>query len=619
MCGIAGLSLKHPVADGALEAMAETMRHRGPDGKGFFRDGPVGLAHRRLAIIDVDGGAQPITNEDGTVVVVFNGEIYNFKSLREELAGKGHRFRTRSDTEVLCHLYEEEGPGFPSRLNGIFAFALYDRSRRTLLLARDPLGVKPLYWARCGDGVLFASEIKAIQAYEGFDRRADLEALTAFLTCEYIPAPRSAYAAVRKLLPGYILEVKDGEAASRPYWRWTVPESPIRSRREAVEMLRETVFDAVRDQLVSDVPLGVFLSGGVDSSIVTSCMKQAGGDVQSFSISFEDPTFDESAYARRAAEHIGSRHHEHRFTETELLTEVPRVMERLDEPFADPSIFPTALLSRFARERVTVALGGDGGDELFAGYPTYLAHRYYGLYKAVPGFVRRPLLGAVARLLPVSHKNLPGPYLLNKFRDGAESPMPQRHHLWLGAFTPSQLGELIPGYRSAFGFISEWIQPPPRRDAVSNAQWHDLHTYLLEDILAKVDRASMMASLEARVPLLDPRVVRLAFSFPPEWKLRGTQGKAIFKQAFADRFPPGFLDRKKKGFGIPMARWLVGPLRPFVEDLLSDQVLGGVPFLSPDLPRRLWREHLEMKADHRKPLWVLLCLLDWWRREAPCV
>lgn len=615
MCGIAGYALKAPAPGGVLERMTAALTHRGPDGEGYFREGGMALGHRRLAILDVEGGAQPITNEDGTVVVVYNGEIYNFMELRDSLERSGHRFNTRSDTEVLCHLYEEEGEAFLPRLNGIYAFALYDRTRKKLLLARDPVGVKPLYYASCPEGLLFASELKAIRQHPAFRDELDLRALGLFLTCEYVPAPFTICRDAKKLLPGHVLVVEDGRAVERRFWTWTFDAHVPANFEDCALKLRSLVADAVKGQLISDVPLGVFLSGGIDSSVVTACMAKAGGKVESFSIGFEDASFDESAHARAVARHLGTVHHEHRFCERDLLDEIPRVLSGLDEPFADPSVFPTALLSRFARGQVTVALGGDGGDELFAGYPTYWVHRDYRRYRALPKWARARALALADAALPVSHANLTFPYKLRKFADGAEEPMPSRHHLWLGAWKPRDLKILLPGYREDLGSASAWMPPAPSQDPVTTAQWLDFHTYLLEDILAKVDRASMMASLEARVPLLDYRVVQLAFSLPPEFRLRGRSGKRVVRRAFASDLPEGHFERPKRGFGIPLARWLAGPLRPFAEELLSDEVLGRVPFLTKGLPQRLWKEHLEMRADHRKPLWALLCFLDWWRRR----
>jgi asparagine synthase (glutamine-hydrolysing) len=443
----------------------------------------------------------------------------------------------------------------------------------------------------------------------------DEEALRAYMVCEYVPAPLTILKGVRKLLPGHLLVASGHRVEVKRYW--TLPHPvPVPSRRgEAAELLRHEILRSVRVQLMSDVPLGVFLSGGVDSSIVAAAMTACGGRVESFSVGFEDPSFDESAFARQAARHLGCEHHEHRFSESDLLDEIPRVLAGLDEPFADPSVFPTALLSRFARQRVTVALGGDGGDELFAGYPTYWVHAGYKRYASLPRWARARGLAMADAVLPVSHANLTFGYQLRKFRDGAECPMPMRHHLWIGALTPGLLSDLMPGARGALALPEAWIPPAPASDPVTQAQWLDLHTYLVEDILAKVDRASMMASLEVRVPLLDTGVASLAFSLPVAWRLSGRRGKVLLKQAFAQDLPPGFFERPKKGFGIPLAAWLCGPLKPFAEELLSDAVLGSVPFLDAGVPRRLWGEHLARKADHRKPLWAILCFLDWWRRE----
>jgi len=614
VCGIAGFALNAPPPDGALEAMTRTLAHRGPDGEGFFLERGFGLGHRRLAIIDLAGGAQPMSNEDGSVQVVFNGEIYNYRALARELAGRGHRFSTRSDTEVLCHLYEEQGEAFVARLEGIFAFALLDRRRGLLLLARDPVGVKPLYYAETPVGLLFGSELKALLAFPGFDRAHDPGALALYLTCEYVPAPLTAFRAARKLPPGHALVWEAGQTTLSRYWTWSPEGDPAPDRAGAAEAVRGRVLAAVRSQLVSDVPLGVFLSGGVDSSAVAASMGAAGADVHSYCIGFEDPRFDESASAREAASHLGATHHERLFGERELLDEVPRTLDHLDEPLADPSVFPTALLARFARESVTVALGGDGGDELFAGYPTYWVHRDFGRYQHLPGPLRRGLLRLADALLPVTQSGLSFPYKLRKFRDGAERPMPWRHLCWMGAMAPEAATEALRGAVPALEEALGWVPPPPSPDPVTAAQWLDFHTYLPEDILAKVDRATMASSLEARVPLLDNRVVETAFSLPASRRLKGRRGKVPLRDAFAGDLPRGLFDRPKRGFGIPLSRWLAGPLRPRVEELLSDATARAVPFLDPLPARRLYREHLAGSADHRKPLWTWLCLAHWARR-----
>lgn len=614
MCGITGFSLTAAPAEGVLAAMTRTLAHRGPDGEGYFAHEGVGLGHRRLSIIDVAGGAQPLGNEDGSVQIVFNGEIYNFRELAEGLKARGHRFATRSDTEVLVHLYEEEGDAFLSRLNGIFAFALYDRKRRRLLLARDPVGVKPLYYAEVPGGLLFGSELKALLAFPGFDRSHDPEALALYLTCEYLPAPLTAFRTAKKLPPGHLLAVECGKVSLRRYWEWSPLANPPRTRNEAADAVRGLVRSAVSSQLLSDVPLGVFLSGGVDSTVVTAAMRAAGAQTRSFSIGFDDPRFDESAEARLAGSHLGCDHSSRRFSEAELMEEVPRLMDHMDEPFADPSVFPTALLSRFTRKSVTVALGGDGGDELFGGYPTYWVHRDYRYYRALPSFLRKGLLSAADALLPVEQAGLTFSYKLRKFRDGAERQMPWRHLCWMGAFRPELAAKLFPGAQAALERALAWVPPPPADDPATAARWLDFHTYLAEDILAKVDRASMAASLEARVPLLDPEVVRLAFSLPPSLLFQGRRGKWPLRRAFEAELPKGFFNRPKRGFGIPLSRWLCGPLRPFAEELLSSETLQSLPLADKALPLRLWKEHLCGKADHRKPLWAYFCLAHWFKK-----
>lgn len=614
MCGIAGFLLSGRPPEGALEAMTRALTHRGPDGEGFFLEGGAGLGHRRLSIIDLEGGAQPMGNEDGAVQVVFNGEIYNFRELAAGLAARGHRLATHSDTEVLCHLYEEEGEAFLPRLEGIFAFALYDRRRGRLLLARDPVGVKPLYYAPVPGGLLFGSELKALLAWPGFDRAHDPGALALFLTCEYLPAPLTAFRAARKLPPGHLLLCDGAGTTVQRYWHWCPESAPPGGARGAAERARELVERAVRSQLVSDVPLGVFLSGGVDSTCVAAAMTGAGAQARSFAIGFDDPAFDEAPFAREAAAALGSRHADRGFTEAELLAEVPRLLDHLDEPLADPSIFPTALLARFARGEVTVALGGDGGDELFAGYPTYWVHRDYRRYAAVPGPLRRGALALTDALLPVTQSGLTFAYKLRKFRDGAERPMPWRHLAWMGAWRPEAAGALLEGAGGALEEALAWVPEPPSDDPVTAAQWLDFHTYLPEDILAKVDRATMLASLEARVPLLDPALVSFAFGLPPGLRLKGRRGKLPLREAFGPRLPQGFFERPKRGFGIPLSRWLCGPLRPFAEELLSPEAARAVPFLDPAPARRLFAEHLAGRADHRKPLWAHLCLAHWARR-----
>jgi len=613
MCGIAGFYLREKDSAGNLRRMAGTLAHRGPDGEGFFEEEGVGLGHRRLSIIDLETGGQPIFSEDGSAVVIFNGEIYNYRELRAGLSSRGHDFRTASDTEVLVHLYEERGELFAEELDGIFAFALFDRKKKRLLLGRDQVGVKPLYYALFEGGLLFGSEPKALLSFKGFNPSHDRQAAALYFQMEYFPAPLTPFREMRKLLPGHMLVVSSpGDAAEKKYNFWKFEDLSRASEEEAAAKTREAVLSSVSAQLMSDVPLGVFLSGGVDSACVAAAMKARGADIRSFSIGFEDRDFDESRHAKAAAEHLGTAHSERIFTEKEMLAEVPEILSSMDEPLADPSVFPTAILSKFARRSVTVALGGDGGDELFCGYPTYAIHRLFPLYKASPSLLRKASLSIADKLLPVREGNLTFPYKLRKFMDGAEKEMPERHLAWMGAFNRERLSELMPGGGLDFSPL-DWIGPAPQEDRVCRAEWLDMHTYLMEDVLQKVDRMSMLSSLEARVPLLAPSVVQLAFSIPSSMKLRGFTLKRVLKKAFEKELPPGYFDRPKKGFAIPISRWIRGPLAEMVRDELSQESLKSAPFLDGGYVTRILEDHFEGKADNRKLVWTLLIFMKWLR------
>lgn len=615
MCGISGYFLKEKPEEKVLKKMADSLYHRGPDGEGYFFDNSVALAHRRLSIIDLETGDQPIFNEDRSVVVVFNGEIYNFKELREELQKKNHKFYTKSDTEVIVHLYEEKGESFACELNGIFAIALYDKKNQKLILARDPLGVKPLYYSLSEKGLIFGSELKSILNYEGFRTSIDVNSLSLYLQLEYYPAPFTPFKEVRKLLPGFIATFeKGGNFEIRRFNYFNFEDLSGERENHLLERIRETIITSVKRQLVSDVPLGVFLSGGVDSTIVTLAMKKAGADVTSFSTQFEEKDFDESLYSRMAAGYLQTTHYEKKFTEKEMLNEIETLLSKMDDPLADPSIFPTALLSRFARKRVKVALGGDGGDELFCGYPTYIVHKFFFLYLITPPFLRKGLLNIFDRLLPVSDGNLTFSYKMRKFIDGAEKEMPERHFAFMGAFNREKLQKLIPDANLDFSFI-EWAGKPPYSDNVTTAGWLDLHTYLMEDVLQKVDRMSMLSSLEVRVPLLDKEVVKLAFSIPSSFKIKNFNLKYLLKKSFEKDLPEGFFDRKKKGFAVPLSRWLKGPLKNIVLNILSDENLKRAPFFDKAEVRKILEDHFQNKKDNRKLIWTLFVLTNWLNRH----
>lgn len=626
MCGIAGwanMDARVPPAEGGLEllrAMCERMTHRGPDSEGTMLANGVALGMRRLAIIDLQTGEQPATSEDGEVSVILNGEIYNYRELRARLESRGHRFRSESDTEVLPHLYEEYGTRLVEHLNGMFAFALWDARRRRLFIARDRFGEKPLYWGIFDNTFLFASEPKVLLAHPSVQPRLNLNALRQYLSFDYVPAPLSIYEGISKLPAAHTLSVEDGRVEIEPYWRLSYrTEQPVPGEEEAAERLRELLAESVRMRLVSDVPLGVLLSGGVDSSTVAALAVRASSEaVKTFSISFAESSFDESAYARAVAKFLGTDHHEERLSVDLAANLVSEIGSWMDEPFSDPSLVPTYLLSRFTRKHVTVALGGDGGDELFAGYPMYYGHTLAERYMRLPRFVRRSVIEPLVRRLPVKTRNLSFDFKARRFVAGAEFDEVARHHIWFGSFTQAEQESLLmeDAKRASSGgdIYAEARRLLAECDAdntIERMQNLDTQLYLAEDILTKVDRASMAVSLEVRAPFLDPRVAEFAASLPADYKQRGRTSKYILKKASAPLLPAFVTRRGKKGFGVPVAEWLKGRLRPLARDLLSPGRIRRAGLFDADYVSRLQDEHERGQANHRKLLWTLLMFELW--------
>jgi len=625
MCGITGwasLDSRTPPPEGAqelLHAMCERMLHRGPDAEGLMVNTGVALGMRRLAIIDLLTGEQPAHNEDHNVSVILNGEIYNYRELRDDLEKRGHAFRSASDTEVLPHLYEEYGKDMVQHLNGMFAFALWDARRRRLFIARDRFGEKPLYWGVFDNTLLFASEPKVLLAHPAVRPSLNLDALRRYLSFDYVPAPLSIYEGINKLTAAHTLTLEDGRIELERYWKLSYKKpSHTPTEREAAEHLRHLLAESVRMRLVSDVPLGVLLSGGIDSSTVTALAAQTSTEtVKTFSISFAEASFDESSYARAVAKHLGTDHHEERFSADLAANLVSEIGSWLDEPSSDPSLVPTYLLSRFTRKHVTVALGGDGGDELFAGYPMYLGHRFADIYARVPRSLRRSLVERIVRMLPVKTKNLSFDYRARRFVSTADYEPIARHHMWFGSFTAAEQEDLLSDaiklqsdgdiYRQAKQLAEEC----DATDMIERMQSLDTQLYLAEDILAKVDRASMAVSLEVRAPFLDPKVAEYAASLPRNFKLRGRKSKFILKRAVEDLLPPFVSRRGKKGFGIPVAEWLKKKLNPLARDLLSRERVKRAGLFDPDYVARLLDEHEKGLANHRKPLWTLLMFELW--------
>ena len=628
MCGIAGFAFddRGPAERaGILDAMCATLFRRGPDSGGALLDGDIALGMRRLSIIDLESGDQPLYNEDGSVAVVCNGEIYNSPELRGQLKAAGHVFRTRSDCETIVHGYEQWGEDVASHLNGMFAFALWDGRRQTLLLGRDRAGIKPLHYALMHGAVVFASELKALLPHPDVPRRVDMDAVADYLAFEYVPTPNSIFQGVGKLPPGCCLVCRRGvEPRLVQYWDLALSDGPACGRRsigDAAAGVRAILDEAVRKELISDVPVGVLLSGGVDSSTVAALMARHTGKVSSFSIAFEDPSFDESRYARMVADHIGADHHELVLKPVDLLDLAPSVADFLDEPLGDSSLIPTYLLSRFVRQHVKVVLGGDGGDELFGGYPTLQAHQAARYLRHVPAPVQSVLRWGAGRM-PVSQDNISFDFKVKRFLAGLPHDPVVRHHLWLGSvphaetrrlLTPDARAELTP--RRSYEQAHHQLERCAARDVLNQVLYLDFKLYLENDILPKVDRASMACSLEVRVPLLNQLVLEHAASLPANLKLHGMTTKFIMKEAVRDLLPAEIIDRKKKGFNMPVARWFAGELRPLLEDVLEASKLRQDGIFDAAGVRRLMDDHFAHRKDNRKPLWTLFVFQQWYDRH----
>ncbi|MFL5975856.1 MAG: asparagine synthase (glutamine-hydrolyzing) [Solirubrobacterales bacterium] len=620
MCGICGLLAPDgagPVDADALDAMNATMVHRGPDSAGSFVDGSVGLAARRLAIIDLEHGDQPLSNEDGTVTVVQNGEIYNHEALHAELEAAGHRFRTRSDTEVLAHAYEEWGIGFVERLRGMFALALWDARERRLVLARDRFGIKPLFWAEPGGALAFASELKALRLAPGFREDVDPEALDAFLAFNSIPAPLTIYAGARKLPPGHVLVGQRGairiERFARPR---PVPAADVRREDEATlaAELRQTLRDSVRAHLVSDVPVGVLLSGGVDSSVLCALAAQESSEpVQTFSIGFQERSFDELDLARSVAERYRTDHQE-LILKPDAAELFPEIAAAFDEPLGDSSALPTFLVCRLASEHVKVAMSGEGGDELFGGYETYVADLLSARGLGRAARVARPLV----ELLPSSSRRVSLEYRAKRFVRAAHLPPLERHHGWKEIFARDVRAELLRGRRDGYDPLDvyrERYAETAGAEPLARLQDVDLGIYLVDDLLVKTDRMSMAHSLEARVPYLDTEVAGLAMALPTTAKVRGWAKKRLLRRAAAPLLPEAIVRGRKKGFSIPAAAWLRGPLVPFAREVLAPARIADQGLLDPAAVTAVLDRHVDGREDLSRQLWGLLALSLWQDRR----
>ena len=638
MCGIAGIcqvdaSPLTPEAGQWVKAMTDRMSHRGPDGEGQWSSGPVCLGHRRLSIIDLSGGGQPMHSADGQMTVTFNGEIYNYAELKEQLTALGGQFQTSSDTEVILEGYRIWGPDCLARFDGMFAFALWDNQQRRLFCARDRFGKKPFFYTVQHGRLYFASELTGIEQLRHLSLTMNPQAVMRYLAYEYVPTPHSVYTEVQSLPPSHMLLLQDGNLSISRYWDMPMPdESDRRSDNELSEELRFLLSRAVRRRMVSDVPLGVFLSGGIDSSIVAGLMaRQSSTAIKTFSIGFSEASYDESRYARIVAKTFATDHHERVLSAEECADTLPGIISRMDVPMADASVAPTWLLSGVTREKVTVALGGDGADELWAGYEHYIGFKVAQWYNAAPSALRKGIIEPLAQLLPSSAGYITPRLAVATFLRAAHAPAWQRVQTMLTAFTPDMQESILD---SAFkaqqpGFLAPEVLFAPTREHYDHWQPQNAATplarafhvyarqFMLDDILVKVDRCSMLHSLEVRAPFLDKDAAEFAARLPVSRKLHGFKRKWLLKKAFAELLPDEILYRNKRGFQIPVAQWLRGRMRPLMEDLLSESTLKAQGIFNHQAVRALMDEHVSGRADLRKPLWTLLVFQLWWRARHP--
>ncbi len=627
MCGICGIAAPTAVTAGIskeiLERMTEVLVHRGPDESGYYLGAKAGLGSRRLSIIDLAGGRQPIPNEDKTTWIVLNGEIYNYRDLRAYLVKHCHEFRTNSDTEVILHLYEEFGIDCVQLLDGIFAFAIWDSQQNELVLVRDRMGIKPLYYTRLNDGQLvFGSEMKAVLAHPDVERDLDLISLNEYLSYEYVPTPRTIIRNVFRLEAGQVLRYNALGMQFQCYEHLTFRQAESRPPvdwRDYANELSFTLHSAVQRELVSDVPVGVLLSGGIDSSAIAAFMVDTyPGKVESFTIGFEEGSFNESHYARKIAGYLGTQHNEMVLNSRKSVELIQNIPNFLDEPFADSSFIPTFLLSQFAHQKVKVVLGGDGGDELFAGYPTLIAHRLIDYYeRLIPWALRAYVAPRLINRLAVSFDNISLDFRIRRFLSGRNVPLIARHQRWLGSFVDEEKGMLL----------QDWIKPVLRETyyqsfvherecdghyGLNRVLNNDMKLYLEGDILYKVDRASMANSLEVRVPFLNREVVKFANNLPFNLKLNWLTSKFILKKAMKGKLPNDIIQRPKKGFNMPVAYWLTGDLKTLLCDMLSESFIHRQGIFNYAYVDQLIDDHLSHRRDNRKSLWTLLMFQMWY-------
>ncbi len=624
MCGIVGyVTRANEAAERAiLERMNAAIEHRGPDEDGFYCKGKVGMAMRRLSIIDLASGRQPIRSEDGTKWIVFNGEIYNYQEIRKNLERKGHNFYTKSDTEAVVHLYDEYGADCLEYLRGMFAFAIWDETEKTLFLARDRVGKKPLLYSHQTDGSLvFGSEFQALLKHPNVSREVDLTALDSYLSYLCIPAPQTAYKSIKKLEPGHWLLWRDGAIDTRRYWQPDFSKKIKITEDEAIEETTRLLRESTRLRMISEVPLGAFLSGGVDSSAVVALMAELSDKpVKTFSIGFEEEDFSELKYARRVAEHVGAEYNEF-IVRPNAMDVLPTLIDHYGEPYADSSAIPTYYVAQETRRHVTVALNGDGGDESFAGYERYAAMKLAERYKALPGMLRGPVVGKAIAMLPSSELKRSRFRDLKRFIKAAELSKTERYFRWVSTFDrPAKADMYSPDFAAevagsdAVGVLDKWFATANGSGIVDAALLTDQMTYLPNDLLVKVDIATMANSLEARSPFLDHKVIEFAATLPAGMKMRGFQTKSLLKKVAARLVPREVVYRRKMGFGVPIGKWFRGEMKDFMRSILLSEKSLKRGIIKPEMIKRYVDEHTNAERDHAFQLWTLLMMELWFQR-----
>ncbi|HSK79881.1 MAG TPA: asparagine synthase (glutamine-hydrolyzing) [Thermoanaerobaculia bacterium] len=616
MCGIAGLynfRSGKPVDPGEVRTMGACLAHRGPDDEGYFEEGPLGLAHKRLTILDTSRrGRNPMFTRDGQVAIIFNGEVYNFLELRADLEARGETFDTQTDTEVILRLYQIEGEAMLAKLNGMFAFAIWDRRAKTLFIARDRLGIKPLYYRLDGDGISFASEIKALLAVSGEKPRVNLPMLDAYMSVGYVPTEHTLFAGIDKLLPGWCLRVDPGGVHLREYWDLS-PEPEEMSEEECVRRSLDLLRDSVRLQLRSDVPLGVFLSGGVDSSAVVALMHEMGiRDIRTFTVAYDfGPAYDETRYSRMVAEKFKTIHREIFVTPKDFQEFIPRLVWHMDEPVTESAAISLYFVSKLAREDVTVVLSGEGSDEVFGGYPIYKYMQTLERYRSVPGALRKGVINPALNLLGGKWK---------KYTELSNQPLAKRYTGVSFYETPVKDALYRPEIRNLFngsampGLVGRYYEKTEGLDPLLRMMYLDVKSWLPDDLLIKADKMTMATSIELRVPFLDHRVVELGGRIPPRYRIKGWTTKHILKKAMEPYLPHEILHRGKMGFPTPLALMFKGEMRGYVEDVLASERFLDRGYFQPEVVRGMLAEHAAGEKDHHRVLWQLLVLEEWHRK-----